>query len=232
MARTRLVVAQVRGLHGLQGAVRVEVLTDRPEARFAAGEVLHVEGDARPLTIVAAQPVEDGPGWRLQFAEVPNRQGSEWLRDAYLEVEVDREADLETGAAYWHEVVGSTVRDSNGVELGKIADIYRAGETEVYVVRGGAVGEFDLPAVRDVITTFAPERGELVVDETVLDLAGPVVEAPERTAKPRRRPRWSRHGKGGRPAPIPEAPEATRAAEAKVVSEEPRQADASEGGSA
>jgi hypothetical protein len=61
------------------------------------------------------------------------------------------------------------------------------------------VGEFDLPAVRDVITTFAPERGELVVDEAVLDLAAPVVEAPEAATSraPRRRPRWSRHGKGG-----------------------------------
>lgn len=231
MARTRLVVAQVRGLHGLQGAVRVEVLTDRPEARFATGEVLHVEGDARPLTIVAAQPVEDGPGWRLQFREAPNRQASEWLRDAYLEVEVDREADLDAGAAYWHEVVGSTVRDSTGAELGRIADIYRAGETEVYVVRGGAVGEFDLPAVRDVITTFAPERGELVVDETVLDLGGSVVEAPERTAKPRRRPRWSRHGKGGRSASAPEAEEASAAA-TDGFPEEPRDADTAEAESA
>lgn len=200
MAGTRLVVAQVRGLHGLDGAVRVEVLTDKPEARFAAGEVLHVEGDERPLTVLDAQPVEDGPGWRLRFREIPNRQASEWLREAYLEVEVDREADLDAGAAYWHEVIGSTVRDSQGVELGKVADVYRVGETEVYVVRGGAVGEFDLPSVRDIITTFAPERGELVVDESVLDLEGPVVEATPKTAKPRRRPRWSRHGKGAKPA--------------------------------
>ena len=200
MARTRLVVAQVRGLHGLQGAVRVEVLTDKPEARFAAGQVMHVEGDTRPLTIHASQPVEDGPGWRLVFEEVPNRQASEWLREAYLEVEVDRDEDLEAGAAYWHEVIGSTVRDSKGVELGKVAEVYRAGETEVYVVRGGSVGEFDLPSVRDIITTFAPERGELIVDEAVLDLGGAVVEAPPKTAKPRRRPRYSRHGKGARPA--------------------------------
>jgi 16S rRNA processing protein RimM len=201
MAQTRLVVAQVRGLHGLQGAVRVEVLTDRPEVRFAAGRVLHVEGDSRPLTIVASQPVEDGPGWRLRFSEVPDRPASERLRDAYLEIEVDREADLGAGAAYWHEVIGSTVRDSTGAELGRVADVYRAGETEVYVVRGGPAGEFDMPAVRDVITTFAPERGELIVDEHVLDLDSRVVEAPERTspASPRRRPRWSRHGKGGKP---------------------------------
>ena len=199
MVRTRLVVAQVRGLHGLNGAVRVEVLTDSPEARFATGSVLHREGEERPLTIVAAQPVEDGPGWRLRFREVPDRPASERLRDAYLEIEVDRSEDLAEGAAYWHEVIGSVVRDSTGAELGRVADVYRAGESEVYVVRGGAPGEFDLPAVRDVITTFAPERGEIVVDEGVLDLGGAVVEAPERTARPRRRHRYSRHGKGAKP---------------------------------
>ena len=108
---------------------------------------------------------------------MPDRQRAEPLREAYLEIEVDRAADLEAGAAYWHEVVGATVRDSTGAVLGSVADVYRAGETEVYVVRGGPPGEFDVPAVRDIITTFAPERGEIVVDEAVLDLGAPPVEA-------------------------------------------------------
>ena len=189
----------MRGLHGLHGAVRVEVLTDQPETRFGAGRVLHVEGDTRPLTVASAQPVEDGPGWRLRFREIPDRAAAERLREAYLEIAVDRSADLPEGAAYWHEVIGSTVKDSSGTVLGSVADVYRAGETEVYVVRGGPAGEFDLPAVRDVITTFAPERRELIVDESVLDLAEPPVDAPVAAARrPRRRPRWSRHGKGGR----------------------------------
>ena len=193
-------VGRVRGLHGLRGAVRVEVLTDHPEARFAPGEVLHVEGDARPLTIVSGAPVEDGPGWRLHFAEVPDRQHAERLREAYLEVAVDRATDLAEGAADWHEVVGATVRDSAGAVLGSVADVYRAGETEVYVVRGGSVGEFDVPAVRAIITTFAPERGEIVVDEGVLDLGAVPIDAPRTAKRERRRPRWSRHGKGAKPA--------------------------------
>jgi 16S rRNA processing protein RimM len=192
------VVGRVRGVHGLHGALRVEVLTDQPEARFAAGSVLHPEGDSRSLTITAAEPVADGPGWRVLFREVPDRAAAEHLREAYLETEVDRDADLPEGAAYWHEVIGSIVKGSSGTTLGTVADVYRAGEAEVYVVRGGPAGEFDLPAVRDVITTFAPERRELIVDEAVLDLAGPVAEAaPRRASAPRRRPRWSRHGKGG-----------------------------------
>ena len=206
MALTRLVVAQVRGLHGLNGAVRVEVLTDRPEARFVEGTALYLEGDTRPLTIIAAQPVEDGPGWRLRFNEAQDRGAAERLRDAYLEVEVDRAADLGAGVAYWHEVIGSTVRDSSGAVLGTVADVYRAGENEVYVVRGGPAGEFDMAAVRDVIKTFAPERREIVVDEAVLDLGGAPVDGPgaatdgsaEATLKPRRRHRYSRHGKGAK----------------------------------
>ena len=208
MAPTRLVVAQVRGLHGLNGAVRVEVLTDRPEARFTTGTVLHVEGDTRALTIIAAQPVEDGPGWRLRFNEAQDRGAAERLRDAYLEIEVDRSADLDAGTAYWHEVIGSTVRDSTGAELGRVADVYRAGENEVYVVQGGPAGAFDLPAIRDVITTFAPERGEIIVDEAVLDLGGEPVDGPtvaQAERKARRRPRWSRHGKGAKADPA--APE-------------------------
>ena len=177
------------------------MLTDRPETRFAAGRVLHLEGDSRPLTIVSGQPVEDGPGWRLQFRETPDRAAAERLRDAYLEVAVDRASEHPDGAAYWHEVIGTTVKDSTGTVLGTVADVYRAGENEVYVVRGGAVGEFDVPAVRHVVTTFAPERGELVVDEAVLDLAAPAIDGPVDAAAarpPRRRPRWSRHGKGSK----------------------------------
>jgi len=44
----RLVVALVRGVHGLHGAVRVEILTDRPEDRYKPGAVLFREGSDEP----------------------------------------------------------------------------------------------------------------------------------------------------------------------------------------
>ena len=216
----------MRGLHGLRGVVRVEVLTDRPEDRFAPGRVLHREGTAVPLTIVAAGPVEDGPGWRLQFREVASRTSAERLRDAYLETEVDRASDLEPGAAYWHEVIGTEVRGLDGRVLGTVADVYRVGEAEVVVVSGGPAGEFDVPVVKDIVRTFAPDRGEIVVDEAILDLAGAPVDEPV-ARPPRKRPRWSRHGKGGaaRPSGPPDVPEAPAAPDGSP-SPEPRAGDA------
>jgi len=152
--------------------VRVEVLTDRPEERFVAGAVLHREGSAEPLTITAAAPVADGPGWRLRFREAADRTAAESLRDVYLETG-GSPGPLERGAYWWHEVVGSAVVDVSGRELGKVADVYRAGGAEVFVVRGGPAGEFDLPVVRAFIRVFAPRRGEIVVDAAALDLELP-----------------------------------------------------------
>ncbi len=172
----------------------MEVLTDRPDDRFAIGAVLYPEGGDRRLTVASASPVADGPGWWLSFREIGSRTAAEALRDAFLEVEVDRAADLEAGQAYWHEVIGSEVRDRAGRSLGTVADVYRAGEAEVYVVRGGPAGEFDLPAVQGIVVEFTPQRGAIVVDETALDLgAAPVDAPPRRERKPHR---WSRHGKG------------------------------------
>ncbi len=175
--------------------VRVEVLTDRPEDRFAPGRVLHQEGTQAALTIVAGAPVEDGPGWRLQFQEIPDRSAAESLRDRYLDTIVDRDVDLAPGAVYWHEVIGAKVLALDGRLLGAVADVYRVATAEVYVVRGGPAGEFDLPVVKDIVRVFEPERGEIVVDEAVLDLGAAPVDAPV-PRPPRRRPRWSRHGKG------------------------------------
>ena len=204
-------VALVRGVHGLHGTVRVEVLTDHPESRFAAGSILFREGSTDPLTIAAAEPVADGPGWRLRFHEVSGRAAADGLRGAYLEAVAYPERDLARGEYYWHEVIGTTVRGVDGVDLGAVRDVYRVGETEVFEVSGGPLGAFDLPAVRAFVRVFAPRRGEIVVDADALDLRAPRERLPqgERPRAPRRRSRrGSRAGAGGpfEPASSPEPP--------------------------
>lgn len=193
-ATERLVVALVRGVHGLRGAVRVEVLTDRPEQRFRRGAVLHREGSGAPLTIASAEPVADGPGWRVRFDEVATRDAADRLRGAYLETVVRPAADLARGEVYWHEVIGVPVRGVDGAELGVVRDVYRVAENEVYIVDGEPYGTFDLPAVRAFIRVFAPRRGEIVVDAEALDLQPPKARRtdPDRPRAPRRRSRRPR----------------------------------------
>ena len=88
----------------------------------------------------------------------------------YLESGVPADEGLGKGEYYWHEVIGTTVRGTDGADLGTVQDIYRIGDTEVFEVAGGTVAPFDLPAVRAFIRIFAPKRGEIVVDAGSLDL--------------------------------------------------------------
>lgn len=199
----RLVVALVRGLRGLRGHVRVELLTDRPEDRFVPGAVLHPEGTDEVLTIAEASAVADGPGWWLRFREIPGREAAERLRGLYLEIPRPAEAP-EPGTWYWHELIGLRARARDGRDLGTVAEIYRAGGAEVFLVRGEA-GELDVPGVRGFVE-IAPERGEIVVDLDALDLEARPVED-EAYVRPRdRRPRRQPKPRPAAPTPPPAGP--------------------------
>jgi 16S rRNA processing protein RimM len=169
-ADERLVVALVRGLHGIRGAVRVEVLTDRPEARFRPGGLLYPEGGAEPMTVIEARPAT--PGWVLRFAELADRDAAESLRGTYLEAVLPRSAVLAPDEHWWHEVIGGTVRDPAGAILGRVVDLYRAGATEVLMIDGGPDGPFEVPVARPFVTALDPAGAGIVVDLATLDLRG------------------------------------------------------------
>jgi 16S rRNA processing protein RimM len=190
----RLVVGLVRGLHGLRGAMRVEVLTDDP-ARFAVGAVLHPEGAPDPLTVTWVQ--EDGPGLLVRFDEVRDRTSAEAFRERYLEVDAPRGA-LAEGEYYWHEVIGARVTTSDGRDLGSVRDIFRAGGGEVLIVDGGAWGEVMIPAVSAVVREFAPVEGRIVVDAETLALDE---EPPTPRPRGRRTSRALKSARGMSPRP-------------------------------
>lgn len=164
-ADERVTVGLVHGLHGLKGTVRVEVLTDNPD-RFAVGSVLHLDGDDRPLTV--AWSGASKPGILVSFEEFASRESVDHLRGRYLEA--PRGESLPDGAWYWHQVRGLPVRTIDGVELGRVADVFRAGEAEVYVVQGGTLGEIMVPSVKGVIVELDPDAGHIVVDPVALAL--------------------------------------------------------------
>jgi 16S rRNA processing protein RimM len=167
VADDRLAVGLVRGVHGLRGVVRVEILTDNA-ARFRVGSVLHAEGSDRPLTVVSAQ--RDGPGLLVRFHEVPDRRAADELRDKYLEA-IAEPGRLPTATYYWHEVIGCVVTTEAGEELGAVGDVFRVGESEVYVVNG-ARGEVLVPSVASVVKQLDPVNRRIVIDADALGLNG------------------------------------------------------------
>jgi 16S rRNA processing protein RimM len=179
--RGRLTVGLVRGLHGLRGAVRVEILSDDPE-RFEVGSVLHPDGSDDPVTVSWSQA--DGPGILVRFRERPTRESVEDLRDRYLEADVTE--PLPADHVYWHELDDVPVVTTAGEELGRVVEVFRAGGAEVLVVSGGPRGEVLVPVVGSVVPEFSPRDGRIVVDADALDLDGGTAERKPRGRRTRR----------------------------------------------
>ncbi len=203
----RLVVGLVRGVHGLDGTVRVEPLSD-DAGRFEPGSRLYPEGSPRRLTVEWAQA--DAPGVLVRFREVQTRDAADGLRGVYLEAPTPS-SGLGPDEYWWHEVVGVSVTTGSGEALGAVDDVFRAGGSEVYVVRGGPRGELLVPAVRSVIREFAPREGRLVVDAEALGLD---------EVRPRRR-RGRRSSKAGLPAAGDASADEPAAGEPATASGEP-----------
>lgn len=163
-SRRRLAVARVLGVKGLRGGVRVELLTDWPEA-LTEGASVHPDGSDDVL--VVARTETGGRVPVLYFAGRETRESVEALVGRYLEVP---QRDLEEGSYFWSDLIGLRVEEPGGVPVGELVEIFRAGGNEVYRVVGpagerlvpalrSAVLEIDLPGNRMVI---APDDAEVV----------------------------------------------------------------------
>jgi 16S rRNA processing protein RimM len=149
-------VARVLGAKGLSGAFRVELLTDRPD-RLAPGAELYFEGETVARRIAAVE--RGGRVPVLALEDCTDRESAAALTGRYLEVDQE---PLPDGSYYWHQIVGLQVADETGRDLGRVVEVFRVGENEVYRVEGPD-GELLLPALRDVVRSIDLAAGRMSV---------------------------------------------------------------------
>ena len=153
----RLAVARILGAKGLRGTLRVEPLTDWPEHLDVDAEVF-LEGETASRRITATE--RGGRLSAIGLEGIDTREAAERLVGRYLEVGA---RPLPAGTFYWHQLVGLRVQDEAGVALGTVAEVFRAGENEVYRVVRPDGPELLLPAIRDVVRQIDANAGVMVV---------------------------------------------------------------------
>ena len=168
----RLVIGRVLRAHGIRGEVVVEVTTDEPDVRYAAGVVLATEpADRGPLTIEAARPHQG----RLivGFAGVPDRDAAEALRGVRLCVE-SAELPPPTDPDEYHDfqLIGLRAVDLAGDELGEVTAVRHGPGAELLVLSRPAGGTALVPFVKAIVPSVDLAGGRVVLTppEGLLDL--------------------------------------------------------------
>jgi 16S rRNA processing protein RimM len=123
-----LEIGRVVKPHGIRGEVAVEVVTNRPEQRFAPGSML--DCDLGRLEVVAGRPHQGR--WLVTFAGIEDRTAAEGLRGLVLLAEpLDEE-----GVLWVHELIGSEVIGVDGRTHGRVQAVEANPASDLLVLPG------------------------------------------------------------------------------------------------
>lgn len=144
----------------------MEVRTDDPAGRFAAGSTLATDPAERgPLTVVAAR-------WHsgrllVEFEGCRDRDAAEALRDTLLLIDSsDLEPLGDPEEFYDHDLIGLHVVTVAGEDVGTVADVLHHGQ-DLLVVNGTGTrsgAEIMIPFVAALVPEVSLASGTLVVD--------------------------------------------------------------------
>ncbi|HZP96178.1 MAG TPA: ribosome maturation factor RimM [Candidatus Limnocylindria bacterium] len=154
-----LVVAQIRGPHGIRGDVRVDPRTD-VAGRFTRGAVFECDG-VGPLRIASVRGEAASP--IVRFAGYDTRDAAATLRDRFLRVPRDESRRAAKGAYLWADLVGLAALNVDGRALGTVRDLIRAGGTDILVVVDDAGRETLHPMLESVVREI-----DIAADRVVL----------------------------------------------------------------
>jgi 16S rRNA processing protein RimM len=163
----QLTIGRIVKPHGIRGEVLVDVRTDEPGARFAAGSVLATDpAGAGPLTVEYARGHAQAGRQRLivAFAEITDRTAAEDARGIALLVEGGELADPDDPDEFLdHHLVGLTVVGADGVEIGEVTRVDHMPSADLLTVRRPDGKEALVPFVKAIVPEVDLAAGRIVV---------------------------------------------------------------------
>jgi 16S rRNA processing protein RimM len=159
-----LTVGQVVGAHGVQGELKVAIVSDDPQRFSRLQHVFAGPDDRDPAAYRVESTRLHGDYVLLKLEGCDDRTAAQAWRGTLLFVPLAEAIPLAEGEYFEHQIVGLEVWTTAGEFLGRVIDILYSRANEVYVVRDESTRrEILLPAIEEVVQAIDLEAGRLVV---------------------------------------------------------------------
>ncbi|MGV0742075.1 ribosome maturation factor RimM [Mycolicibacterium sp. XJ870] len=170
-----LVVGRVVKAHGVTGEIAVDVRTDDPDARFAAGSTLRGRskgGGERSFTVESVR--EHSGRLLIRLAGVADRNAADELRGTLFLVDTAELPAIEDPDEFYdHELEGLRVATVDGTPVGAVTEVLHTPAGELLAVKADDDGrEVLVPFVSAIVTSVSRDTG-IVIDppDGLLDLS-------------------------------------------------------------
>lgn len=155
-----LVVGKLTHPHGVRGEILMLVWTDFPE-RLVPGVILYIGSQRSPLELVSRRA--HAKGLLVSFAGYGTRELVARLRNQLVHVKASDRPHLPPGEYYHHQLIGLSVVEETGIQLGQLEQILTTGANDVYLVRSSSGAEILLPAIESVILDIDIQQRQMRV---------------------------------------------------------------------
>jgi 16S rRNA processing protein RimM len=127
----RVIVGQIRGLYGVRGWVKVFSYTD-PITNI----INYSPWFVNQKMFAVSQAKAHGKGIIAKFESINDRDGAATLLGAELAIDREQLPTTATDEFYWHDLIGLTVINHEGITFGKVESLIATGANDVLVVSG------------------------------------------------------------------------------------------------
>lgn len=142
---------------GIKGEVKVKPYTDTPDVLCRLKSIFI---DDSEYDITSSR--SDNTATYFKLEGVDDRNMAETLRSKEIYVDKSNAPKLPKDRYYIDDLIGCSVCDDSGEELGELVNILQNGANDVYVIKG-AKGEILIPALKSVIKKIDIRKGEITL---------------------------------------------------------------------
>ena len=158
----RVCVGAIAGAFGVKGEVRLKSFCANPEDVATYGPLSSEDGKTT-YDIKLTRPVKGGFAARL--SGITGKDAADALRGSRLYASRDRLPDLGDDEYYHADLIGLSVFDTGGVELGKVKAVLNHGASDLLEVAvKGANQPVLLPFTLKTVPTVDLASGRLIAD--------------------------------------------------------------------
>ena len=161
-------VARIGKPHGIRGEVTVELFTDSPETRFAAGAEFEVDREGKSAPQLSKVTVQ-GSRWHknillVTFNEFADRNTAEALRDYYLYAE-PLEALENEDAWYADELIGFAAHESTfkSSPVGEVTDLITGSAQDLLEIKLLDGRKVLVPFVKEIVPEIDKALGAIIL---------------------------------------------------------------------
>lgn len=142
-------VAKIVSAEGDKGFLKINSYSGSPE-RFAELKKVYIDfwGEKKIFSLQSVKRKKENI--LIKFKDFDDKESVMALIGREIFIDSKDILKLPKGHYFIHDIIGSSVI-CNGVEFGKVTDVYSLASNDVYVIRKSTGEEILIPAVRDFI---------------------------------------------------------------------------------